>query len=120
MSPIANEHYCEKLKQRRCEIMRTLEHVQKEQRTVDENKEWIDKAAYESRCHLLGSLADWYTHETARIDDALIRISEGRYGVCLGCRAPIEPRRLETAPEATFCAECQNAREALTRANSDL
>ena len=89
-------------KNRRGEIIRTLEHVQKEQRTVDENKEWIDRAAYESRCQLLDSLADWYVHETTRIDDALTRITEGRYGVCLGCHAPIEPHRLETAPDAAF------------------
>ena len=46
MNAIKNEAYYNKLKNRRGEIIRTLEHVQKEQRTVDENKEWIDRAAY--------------------------------------------------------------------------
>jgi DnaK suppressor protein len=114
MNAIKNEEFYNKLKNRRGEIIRTLEHVQKEQRTVDENKEWIDRAAYESRCHLLDSLADWYVHETTRIDDALTRITEGRYGVCLGCHEPIEPHRLETAPDAAFCADCQKIREELT------
>jgi DnaK suppressor protein len=114
MNAIKNEEFYNKLKNRRGEIIRTLEHVQKEQRTVDENKEWIDRAASESRCHLLDSLADWYVHETTRIDDALTRITEGRYGVCLGCHEPIEPHRLETAPDAAFCADCQKIREELT------
>lgn len=114
MNAIKNEAYYNKLKNRRGEIIRTLEHVQKEQRTVDENKEWIDRAAYESRCQLLDSLADWYVHETTRIDGALTRITEGRYGVCLGCHEPIEPHRLETAPDAAFCADCQKIREELT------
>lgn len=48
MNAIKNEAYYNKLKNRRGEIMRTLEHVQKEQRTVDENKEWIDRAAHEA------------------------------------------------------------------------
>src|SRR4029434_299595 len=100
MNAIRNEAYYNKLKNRRGESIRTLEHVQKEQRTVDENKEWIDRAAYESRCHLLDSLADWYVHETTRIDDALTRITEGRYGVCLGCHEPIETHRLATALDA--------------------
>ena len=118
MIAIKNDPYYEKLEKRRGEIMRTLEHVRKEQRTVDENKDWIDRAAYQSRCHLLGSLNSWYANETARINAALKRITEGRYGVCLGCREPIDARRLETAPEAAFCAECQKAREGLTDSGS--
>ena len=111
MIAIKNDPYYEKLKKRRNEIMRTLEYVQKEQRTVDENKDWTNRAAYQSRCHLLRSLADWYTNETSRINAALKRITEGRYGVCLGCREVIDARRLETAPDAAFCAECQNVRK---------
>ena len=70
---IANEvatHY-DRLRNRRHEIMMTLEHVQKEQRTMDENRDGIDRAAYDSRVHLLDNLAEWYTNETARIDEAL-------------------------------------------------
>jgi RNA polymerase-binding transcription factor DksA len=115
---IANEvaTYYDRLRNRRHEIMMTLEHVQKEQRTMDENRDWIDRAAYNSRVHLLDNLAEWYTHETARIDEALIRIAEGKYGLCIGCHNPIEPARLETTPEAAFCADCQKAREALNAA----
>ncbi|HEX6173838.1 MAG TPA: TraR/DksA family transcriptional regulator [Candidatus Binatia bacterium] len=103
----------EKLQKRQGEITRTLEHVQKERRTVEENKKWIDKAAYQSRCHLLDRLADWYLKETTIIQQALMRISEGRYGICVACREPIEPQRLETAPEAEFCAQCQKLRESV-------
>ena len=114
MIAIKNEPYYDKLKKRRGEIMRTLEHVQDEQRTVDENTEWIDRAAYESRCQLLDNLADWYADERKRTDAALIRITEGKYGVCLACQEPIEPHRLETVPEAVFCAGCQKLRKQLT------
>ena len=120
MNLCRNEAYVDKLRKRRNEIMRTLDHVHKEQREVDDNKEWIDRAAYMSRCHLLDSLAHWYADESARIDEALIRVSEGRYGVCLSCRAPIESHRLETAPEAAFCAACQSVREALAEARREL
>lgn len=113
MNNYENETYRERLRKRRGEIIRTLEHVRNEQRAVDDNKDWIDQAAYESRLALLGSLINWYLKETERIDDALVRIAEERYGVCRGCREPIEPHRLETAPEAAFCAECQRSREDL-------
>ena len=120
MNASGNELYVDRLIKRRNEIMRTLEHLQTEQRTVNENKDWIDQAAYVSRCHLLDGLADWYTNETARVDDALIRISENRYGICLACHTPIELHRLEITPEAAFCAECQKTREALAGAEIEL
>lgn len=47
------------------------------------------------------------------IDDALRRMSDepDEYGVCEGCDEPISPRRLLLVPEATLCAECQDADE---------
>jgi RNA polymerase-binding transcription factor DksA len=113
MIVIKRDRHYDKLEKRRGEILRTLEYLQNEQRMVDENTDWIDRAAYASRCHLLGSLATWYANETARINAALKRITEGRYGVCLGCREPIEAHRLETTPEMDFCAACQKDREGL-------
>ena len=69
-----NKQYFERLRHRRVEILRTLDYLNKEQRTLAENKHSIDRAAYESRCHLLGRLAKWYADETTRIDHALIRM----------------------------------------------
>lgn len=120
MNLIKNEEYVDKLRCRRTEILRTLEHIHDEQRTVAENKTWIDKAAYVSRCNLLDSLAEWYADEATRVDAALIRIDEGRYGVCCACHAPIESHRLEAVPEAAFCAECQVTREALAEVEHEL
>ena len=107
MNHTNNESYYERLRQRRDKIRMTRKYLQKEDRIVDENKDWIDHAAYESRVELFNDLADWYTKEMAQIDDALIRIAAGTYGVCLACRASIEPERPEIAPEAAFCAECR-------------
>jgi DnaK suppressor protein len=116
MIAVKNEVHYDRLRTRRNEVMMTLEHVQKEQRAIADNKDWIDKAAYQSRVHLLDSLADWYVNETRRIDNALIRIAEGNYGLCLGCRKPIEVGRLETTPEAAFCTQCQKTWEGLSAA----
>jgi DnaK suppressor protein len=113
MSSINCESYYERLKRRRAEVITTREHLQREQRVVDENNDWLDRAAYESRVDLLDNLADWYAKEMVQIDDALARIAEGNYGLCLACHRCIEPERLETAPEASFCASCQSMRECL-------
>lgn len=46
-----------------------------------------------------------------RIDAALTRMEEGRYGVCEGCGEPIDPARLQALPYATRCVACEEAVE---------
>ncbi|HEY7388668.1 MAG TPA: TraR/DksA family transcriptional regulator [Bryobacteraceae bacterium] len=41
------------------------------------------------------------------ISDALIRIDQGNYGVCLECEEPISAKRLEALPWARYCVSCQ-------------
>jgi DnaK suppressor protein len=43
----------------------------------------------------------------ADIDQALMRIDEGTYGVCARCGREIPERRLEALPTARYDAECQ-------------
>ena len=40
------------------------------------------------------------------LDDALRRLEEGTYGVCMSCRSPIPYGRLLVMPEATYCVSC--------------
>lgn len=111
MIAIKLQHFGDKLKKRRGQVLETLGHVQTEMRTIDDSKEWIDQASYVSRTRLLDSLIQWYKNESTRIDDALLRLSKGTYGFCVACHGPIAFRHLETAPDAAFCVECQEVRE---------
>jgi DnaK suppressor protein len=43
----------------------------------------------------------------ADIDQALLRIKEGSYGVCARCGEEIDERRLEALPTARYDANCQ-------------
>jgi DnaK suppressor protein len=43
----------------------------------------------------------------ADIDQALLRIKEGSYGICARCGQPIDLRRLEALPTARYDANCQ-------------
>jgi DnaK suppressor protein len=43
----------------------------------------------------------------ADIDQALMRIDEGTYGVCARCGKDIPERRLDALPTARYDAECQ-------------
>lgn len=48
----------------------------------------------------------------ADIDQALLRIEEGSYGICVGCGEPIAEKRLEAMPTARYDAICQASIEA--------
>ena len=116
MNAINYKPYYERLRRRRDEVMTTRAHLEREQRVVDENQVWLDRAAYQSRVELLDSLADWYAQETVQIDDALARFAEGKFGICIACHGPIEKQRLDATPEAPFCAGCQQTREEVSHA----
>ena len=45
--------------------------------------------------------------ELQAIEDALKRIQEGVYGLCLTCGVPIPHERLHAAPQALRCVACQ-------------
>ena len=45
--------------------------------------------------------------ELQAIEDALKRIQEGVYGLCLSCGVPIPQERLHAAPQALRCIDCQ-------------
>ena len=56
------------------------------------------------------------------ISDALLRIDQDTYGICLECEEPISPKRLDAVPWARYCVTCQEqiaARAALGQSVDD-
>lgn len=46
-----------------------------------------------------------------QIDEALKRIEDGEYGICMSCGEQITKKRLKVVPHTKFCIACQNAEE---------
>lgn len=111
METITVEINVERLTKRREQLLTTLRHVESEQKEVEQNTEWIDRAAYESRVALLDELKRGYLTEIKQIDKALERIEKHQYGSCAACHDPIDLRRLQAAPEAEYCGACAKFRE---------
>ena len=42
-----------------------------------------------------------------QVGEALRRIDDGEYGVCIECEEPISPKRLAAVPWAAYCLQCQ-------------
>jgi DnaK suppressor protein len=111
MDAITGITYSDKLRLRGIEVERTIRHLEKERQEVEENTEWVDRAAYESRVSLLEGLTALYRDEMNQIEKAHSRVEEHSYGLCLACHEPIDADRLEIYPAAQFCLDCQDYRE---------
>ena len=59
-------------------------------------------------------LSERESQMVADIDQALLRIDEGSYGVCARCGKEIPERRLDAIPTARYDAECQTLIEQST------
>ena len=75
-------------------------------------KDSMDLSVMDVNKELALRLGDRESQIVADIDQALLRIKEGTYGICTRCNKPIDERRLEAIPTARYDAECQTQLEA--------
>jgi len=48
------------------------------------------------------------------VEEALMRVKEGTYGICQECEEPISAKRLQALPWAKFCVSCQEMHSAMS------
>ena len=57
------------------------------------------------------ALMEMESETLRKIDEALLRLDEGTYGVCSECDESISEMRLKALPFATLCRDCQEQAE---------
>jgi len=62
------------------------------------------------------ALMEMESETLKKIDEALQRLEEGTYGVCVECGDKIAEARLKALPFANACRDCQERREELAEA----
>ena len=75
-------------------------------------KDSVDMSLQDVNQELQLRLGERESQAVADIDQALLRIEEGSYGICQSCGKPIDERRLEAVPTARYDAACQSKLEA--------
>jgi RNA polymerase-binding transcription factor len=70
-------------------------------------KDSVDMSLLDVSKEIAFRLTERESQIVADIDQALLRIREGSYGICTRCSQPIDERRLEAVPTARFDAACQ-------------
>jgi DnaK suppressor protein len=73
----------------------------------DGAKESADVALRDVIQELALRLGEQESQMVADIDQALLRMDEGSYGICVRCGKAIDERRLEALPTARYDAACQ-------------
>jgi RNA polymerase-binding transcription factor len=98
------------------QLRRSTEHIRTEQAAAlelsDEDvKDSVDLSVLDLNREIIFRLGERDSQVVADIDQALLRIKEGTYGICARCGKPIDERRLEAIPTARYDAPCQTAIE---------
>lgn len=118
MQPEKLEHYKKVLI---AQLQQHTEHVRAGQSIAleladDGVKDTVDMSVQDVTNELALRLGERESQMIADIDQALLRIREGSYGICARCGKTIDERRLEALPTARYDAVCQAAIES---ANGD-
>jgi DnaK suppressor protein len=79
--------------------------------TEEATQDIADKAVSSYTREFLYSLTDGERSTLLLIDDALTRIDEGTYGLCVNCGTLMTEKRLNAVPWAPYCLDCQELSE---------
>jgi DnaK suppressor protein len=100
------------------QLRQHTEHIRDDQAAAlelsdDGVKDSSDLSVMDVNKELALRLGERESQMVADIDQALLRIKEGSYGICARCGKPIDERRLEALPTARYDANCQALIEAV-------
>ena len=69
--------------------------------------DWIDQSSQESDVHVHLALKQTDAKLLRAIEEAIHRIDQGVYGICMDCEEEIKPLRLEAVPWTRVCIACK-------------
>ena len=107
------EYYKKKLQTRREELLKSIARTEEEGSTADDDPtvDLADKAANSYTKEFLFGMTNTDRSLLALIDEALIRIRNGKYGTCIECGEELQQKRVEAVPWARYCVSCAEKHE---------
>src|ERR1043165_6843085 len=73
--------------------------------------DWIDQSSQESDLHVRLALKQTDSKLLRAIEEAILRIDQGTYGICTDCENDIPPIRLDAVPWTRVCVECKEKQQ---------
>jgi RNA polymerase-binding transcription factor len=109
------------LMERRQEVLKEIEQLighrlsDEAQQRVDSVPDVGDQALLDSERGRDISILEMRNKLRQNIDEALVRLDEGTYGICSDCGVEISEKRLKAIPFARRCVACQEKVEMLEK-----
>jgi len=100
----------DRLLNRRQELDERLDAIKHDMSTPLDH-DFAEQAVEQENGEVLQALGHEAELEIHQINRALIRMDEGRYGICDHCGTSIPAARLLAAPFSTYCLACASASE---------
>jgi DnaK suppressor protein len=107
------EKYRKLLQEKKTSLLAELAKTRhaEEETTEESTQDIADKAVSSYTREFLYSLNDTERSTVQQIDQALARIEDGTYGLCLNCGTPMNEKRLSAIHWSRHCVECQELAE---------
>ncbi len=95
------------------ELLRLVTKSEQDGRQADEEitQDIADKAANSYTKEFLFHQSDDHRRLLQLVNEALGRLKDGSYGLCVACHEEVQQKRLEAVPWARHCIECQEKQE---------
>src|SRR3954470_22216213 len=98
MSPSEITKYREILEKKRDELIAAQPARTPATEPGSKSGDWIDQSSQESDLHVRLALKQTDSKLLRAIEEAIHRIDQGSYGICVECESDIAPARLEAVP----------------------
>ena len=72
---------------------------------------WIDQSSQENDLHVRLALKQTDHKLLRAIEDAIHRIDQGAYGICMDCENGIAAARLDAVPWTRVCIDCKEKQQ---------
>ncbi|MGD0497340.1 MAG: TraR/DksA family transcriptional regulator [Bryobacteraceae bacterium] len=107
MSKTSLEKYKAVLERKKAELSAGLRN--REDIAIEKSPDALDEVQLAGERELAIRNLDRESNLLRNVNDALARIADGSYGICLHCEEEIRPKRMDAVPWAKYCIACQEA-----------
>ena len=107
------ELYKKRLLERQEQLVEIVSKTEQDGRQTDEEpaQDLADKASNSYTKEFLFKKSNDDRFILLLIEEALQRMNDGAFGVCVECGGEMQPKRLEAVPWARHCIECQEKQD---------
>ncbi len=107
MEPSEIHKYREILQKKRDEIVSAAPARTPSTEPGSKSGDWIDQSSLESDIHVRLALKQTDSKLLRAIEEAILRLDQGVYGVCMDCENEIAGARLDAVPWTRVCIDCK-------------